>query len=588
MVSRPTFTAVSASISTPVRPTDETAFLPGAPTLQLPAVNPDDDDVAGAIEPALGLVQTPAAAESVEPAPGLSKGARRAIVAGVSVSALAVLVLGLVAVLVKGGGGGGGGIAQAVLTASGDAPSEVQILVDGEEVARALPAAIPLSPDAPHVVRVTAAGREPFEMSLPPLGEGAMQPITVALRPAAGGDVVAASESPKKGDAASAKPGAADANVDDTKGDDAKADDAKVDDAKKPDDAKADDGKADDAKVDDAKKPDDAKADDAPAEPALSTSDGAAWRLSFATIAKEERRSVRGAEVLQDGVIIGRTPFERDFPVEVSKVVLRIKADGFVAKDVEFARGDERTIGPATVALTSVAALDGEGERAAVASDDKGGEAAAGDDPKNADGKQTDDGQRVASARADSEKSDTRAGDAQTADGQGARSDDAPDGKGSGKSASAARSDDKKSDDRTSDDKKADDKKADARKSDDKKSDDKKSEPRRESKRSDDRDDKKSDDKKADKHDKAVTLAIGTRPPAEIFIDKKPHGMAPLMGPKAPSVSLGKHFVMLKEPKSGKKVMLEVTITKPDAKAKIIYRFDDDVVDASGVTVKKK
>lgn len=590
------------SPQTPVAAPDDDAFVvnPGAPTLLMPAVNPDEGgDTAGPITPVLPL-SSATRADDVEaiagPARALSPVVRKAIVAGLAFSVVAVLVLAVVAVSMSGGESASGEIAQAVLTSSGEAPTSLVVSVDGVEVARALPAALPLSPDAPHVVTVTADGFEDFEMALPPLGAGVMQPIAVALRPRTGEATAVATASPAvNGDA---KPQGANEPADAKKPDepaDAKKPDEPVDakkpdepvDVKKPDAAEA---AADNAVKTSAAAPTGATApagDTAPtgatsptgAETPLPASDDkAGWRLSFATIERGERRPIHGAEVIREGVLIGRTPFEQEFPLDLSKVVLRIKAEGFVAKDVEFGRGDETIVGPATVALTSVSSVS-EGDNAARAPGESDEKPSVG----SADAKPVDDAEESPGAGGQNESSagtkKVAAKNAEKPDEKTAKtsevSDRNNDDKASGKSESAsAKKAEKREPARQQDaDKKPERDKKSASEKSDKRTDDKK-------------DDKKADTKKGSAE--TATLAIGTRPPAEIFIDKKSLGMAPLMGPKAPTVTLGKHFIVLKEPKSGKKVMLEVNVTKADSKAKIIYRFDDDDIDAQGVAVKKK
>jgi len=569
---------------------EDEAFVvnPGAPTLQMPAVDIEDGvDVA---RPALALsapldkaVDVPLAA-----APPLSPQVRKAIFAGLAVSVVIVLVLTVVVFATGSGHSDGGEIAQAVLTSSGETPASMQIFVDGVQVATTLPAALPLSPDAPHLVSVKAEGFESFEMAIPPLGQGAMQPISVALRRDASGAVVAVASAPK--DAVEAKPGSVDTPADDTE---------KKSGEPKPGSAAKDKDKSPPTPPTGEKSPPgDASAEAKPgAEPvptdlAIAPSadgqkvagDGQAWRLSFATIERTERRPLKGAEVLRDGVLIGRTPFEQEFPLDLSKVVLRIKAEGFVAKDVEFARGDDTVVGPATIALSTVSSV-GEGEAKAPPSDGEGAAPQESADPAQ----RTADGDAKEPTPTNKVASNAAAGSDEKAPAKGAaRSDDAagPDdkkpAKATGETTTGSDEPKKASTKSSAASSKKDDKK------DDKKEPERRSEPERkpEKKSAPEKPAKTSDPKKDEA--KTATLAIGTRPPAEIFIDKKPFGMAPLMGPKAPTVSVGKHFVVLKEPKSGKKVMLEVNIQKADTKAKIIYRFDDDGIDAQGVTVTKK
>jgi serine/threonine protein kinase len=76
------------------------------------------------------------------------------------------------------------------------------------------------------------------------------------------------------------------------------------------------------------------------------------WRLSLAAVADDTGKPLVGAEVLVDGQLYGRTPLEAELDPALDKITLRIKKDGYRAREVPIARAGRDRVGPATVRLT--------------------------------------------------------------------------------------------------------------------------------------------------------------------------------------------------------------------------------------------
>jgi serine/threonine protein kinase len=87
---------------------------------------------------------------------------------------------------------------------------------------------------------------------------------------------------------------------------------------------------------------------------------GAGWRLTLGAVADDTGKPLVGADVLIDGRPYGRTPLEVELDPALDRITLRIKKDGYVAREVPLAREGRDRIGPATVRLTPGGAASAE------------------------------------------------------------------------------------------------------------------------------------------------------------------------------------------------------------------------------------
>jgi serine/threonine protein kinase len=75
------------------------------------------------------------------------------------------------------------------------------------------------------------------------------------------------------------------------------------------------------------------------------------WRLSLAAVADDTGKPVNGADVLINGTHYGRTPLEAEIDPSLDKITVRIKKEGFIAREVPVVRAGRAHVGPATVRL---------------------------------------------------------------------------------------------------------------------------------------------------------------------------------------------------------------------------------------------
>lgn len=474
-----------------------------------------------------------------------------------------------------------------LLPAGDDVPAAVVVKYNGEQVATTLPAEIQLS-DGPHKIEVTADGRQPFAIDLP----SSLPQLFVTLPKATGAAVVEKGDADKKPaekpdveseteeavatkddapeDAPEAKdppPDAKAAAVDEKASDEGE----KVAKESGEGDEKADEGT--EAEGSDAPKEGEGEKvalstakEDGPVRPANLAPD--AWRISFAAIGAEKREPVQGAEVFFNGAIIGRTPFEGEFPTTTDAVELEVRAPGFLAKKISVARGDRVVVGPATVSLK--AASEDEGEEKAAAEGDKTAEAAAGEEGAA--------GAKLAAADApdEGEKAEDTASEGAASDGEG---EEAEEGEDAAEEAKAAEEEPEAAEPESAPPakKEASAAKAKPAKSKTRSTKSKASKSKAATKKP----------KKADEPKKAAvaysTLNVASQPFAEVYVNRKKqkHG-TPLVAKRALRLKQGTNY-MLFVTQDGKKYPYKIELGPDSSNNKLILKLGRSISTSGNV-----
>ena len=254
---------------------------------------------------------------------------------------------------------------------------------------------------------------------------------------------------------------------------------------------------------------------------------GERWRVSLTAVAGGA--SIHGARVFHSGRLLGLTPFEGEFPGGIQRVALEVRADGYAVKQVDLQRAGRDHVGPAAVKLvkapegvpTPVEAAAGSGDEDEAATGAAGeGEGATAPAP--------------AAAAADTESKP----DEPTA---GRRVEPKPAGadKPRPSRARAERGDDA---------------------------------PRRSAARS------RSASKRKD-----VTLALGTRPYARVWVDgRRLDRTTPLMGDRALKLRPGDHVFQFLDEKTEQKFRYKISIPSGSDDNKIIIILGKKVMVKEG------
>ena len=525
-----------------------------------PTAEPPTSETAG--------IEAPAKKKKKKKKKKISTGMAVAIVGGLflSFSLVAAVGIGLFIKLRNNGGASQMADAHWQLTAAPGTPTDVKVLLDGNEVATALPTKLDVKAMVAHQLKVTADGHTDFDMALPPMAGGATGPLTISLVKAAGAEASAGAQVAKVDDGKTAgdkadNTKAAAPPVDESKGDGKDA--SKVDDDKGDGKGGDDEGKTANgaAQADGAPKEDGANEAGDAAEGdnkavAAAPSEGAGgprpqnlpdnmWRISFATIAKGGPL-VSGAEVYLNGKLVGQTPFEGEFPTSTETLALQVKANGFADKSISVSHNGRAVVGPATLVLAKPGEEDPPAEPADGTAASNGDENGSGEGAKVAvaggatkDGAAPDDGAKAEPAKAEPTKTEPA-------------------------KAEPAKAEPAKAEPKSEPTKVA------------------KAQPKPKPK-------PKAKRKPKKKAAGNIThLAVGSRPSAQVWVDRvKQKRNTPLMGNFRLKLKPGVHWVSLKSVRDGQNVKVKVNVGADSPKNKLILSFGGGPIAKGNVKILK-
>ena len=468
------------------------------------------------------------------------------------VIALGVLVVAVVVLLSKldGAGGSESEPTIAIRMADGLTVQGLEISIDGQVMATGIPSELSVIAAEPHQLEIKDKKGEVWKNGLPPMSAG--ESITVEVPNIFAGTDPVTDDAKAAGETAKADTTGAKTSAQKT----AKKDEAKKDDQKEKI-ASAETAGEKQAAPKEAPKTEGAEegvgkdAPSAPETPQL-------WRVSLTAVSKHDRNVVRNAQVLREGNVIGKIPFETEFASDVSSVSLVIRADGYAQKEIELKRNGQARTGPATVRLLSLAQMKADANATKEA-----------DEKATAQGKGNESGSATKTGGSNAEKTDVKDAKEQPE-----------------KSPPAAKQATASPAEQTDEPAKAAQPKEEAKPAAKEKVAQARSAPAGSSgtkkKPASGKPKAKATKSKASSKAKTSVLKIGAQPQAKIWIDKKSYGTTPLMHKKAPKLKIGSHFMLVQDVATGKKYKYRFEITKDNPKNTLIVYPEGNKIRTKG------